>query len=151
MAWVDIPTFKANFAIAKNASESQAQMALDAAVDEVIELVGQAAVDDSQANSLTDAVRAARIVRAHQFLAAAIHCLNVRNVKKEQSDQSAGMGSNNVNNEFWTPKEIAEMRELWRGIVYKALGPYLVLDVPGDSYGAGVEYSHPAEVSCDVC
>jgi hypothetical protein len=151
MDWITVDNFRADFAVARKATDPQGQMAIEAAEDELVELVGQEAVDDTLTASPADTVRAGRIVRAHKFLAAAVHCLNARNVKREQSDESAGMGSNNVNNEYWNPKEIAEMRENWRALALRAIGPYLLTDADGDAYGTEPEFAEGAALTDDCC
>jgi hypothetical protein len=150
MTWITTDEFKADFAVAKRATDPQVQMALDAAEDELIELVGSDAVTDALLASPTDAARAAKLARGHKFLAVASFLLNVRNVKKEQDVGSPG-GHANITNEYWTPKEIAEMAEQWRAMAMRALGRYLLVDVSGDSYGAVVEYSNSTVAACGPC
>jgi hypothetical protein len=137
MTWITTDEFKADFAVAKRATDPQVQMALDAAEDELIELVGSDAVTDALLASPTDAARAAKLARGHKFLAVASFLLNVRHA--------------NITNEYWTPKEIAEMAEQWRAMAMRALGRYLLVDVSGDSYGAVVEYSNSTVAACGPC
>jgi hypothetical protein len=140
MDWITVPNFKADFAVAARATPAQAEMAIAAAEDELVELVGQSVVDDTLSASPSDTVRANRVVRAHTFLAASIQCLNVKNVKREQ-DAASPATSQTINNEYWNPKEIAEMRENWRSMALKAIGPYLLIEVSGDEYDGGPEFA----------
>jgi hypothetical protein len=132
MNWISVFNFKADFAIARAASDAQATMAIEAAEDELITIIGQAAVTDTLLATPTDPARAARVVRAHKFLAASIHLLNVRNVKKEQDASSPAMAGKMIQNEYWTPDEIMKMRENWRNLALKAISPYLIVDDPDD-------------------
>jgi hypothetical protein len=151
MAWITTYQFKLDFAAAKRATTAQAQMAIDAAEDELIELVGQEAVDDALEASPSDTVRAAKLIRGHKFLAIAIFLLNVRNVKREQ-ETSSPVQTATVTNEYWTPKEITEMAAQWRAMALRALQSYLIVDATGDDYAAAPEYEHPDITLCpDVC
>jgi hypothetical protein len=142
MAWITTDQFKQDFAAAKRATDPQVQMALDAAEDELIELVGSAAVADAELVTPTDTARAAKLIRGHKFLAIATYLLNVRNVKREQ-DAASPATAQTISNEYWTPKEIAEMAAQWRAMAMRAIGSYLIVDVAGDEYGAATEYNHP--------
>ncbi len=126
MNWISVADFKSNFAVAKRATDAQAQMALEAAEDELTGIVGQSVIDDTLSATPTDLTRATKVVRAHRFLAASIQCLNVSNVKKAQD---TGSPTNPVlTNEVWNPKEIGEMRENWRNMALKAIEPYVLVE-----------------------
>lgn len=148
MDWISVANFKSDFAIAKRATDAQAQLALDAAEDELTELVGQDVIDDTLSATPSNTTRAARVVRAHKFLAASIQCLNVGNVKKAQD---TGSPANPVlTNEWWNPKEIGEMRENWRQMALKAIGPYLMTDASGDDLGFEPEFAEGVALT-DSC
>lgn len=142
MSWITADQFKQDFAAANMATTSQVQMALDAAEDELVELVGSDAVTDAELPVPTDADRAAKLIRGHKFLAMATFLLNVRNVKKEQ-DAASPATAQTIVNEYWSPKEIAEMAESWRAMALRAIGSYLIVDAQGDDYGVATEYIHP--------
>lgn len=150
MAWILVEQFKNDFAAAGRARESQIQMALDAAEDELVELVGQDAVTDALLETPTDADRAAKLIRGHKFLAIATFYLNVRNVKREQDSTSPGT-TKQVENEYWTPKEIQEMSAQWRAMALRAIQSYLIVDVAGDDLSSAPEYDHPAELTTAGC
>jgi len=141
MDWISVPNFKLDFAVARNATDAQAQMAIEAAEDELAELVGQAVITDTLSASPADSVRAAKIVRAHKFFAASIQCVNVRNVKTEQDAGSPAMTGQTIQNSYWTPAEIEKMRENWRQMGLKAIGPYLLTDAPDDDYDFESEFA----------
>lgn len=151
MNWIGTDEFKSVFAAAKQASSSQVELAIAAAEDELVELVGQAAVTDTLLASPTDAARAARLVRAHKFLAIAIHLVNARNVKREHDTGSAAVSGGMVINEYLTPKEQKERSDQWRAMALKAAGPYLTVDVIGDEFGPGIEYSHSETAAGSTC
>ena len=147
MDWITVSNFQTDFEVAARATDSQAEMAIAAAEDELVELVGQSIIDDTLSASPVDTVRAARVVRAHTFLAASIQCLNVKNLKREQ-DPASPATSQTINNEYWTPKEIGEMRENWRRLALRAIGPYLTMDAAGDDYEESPEFAQ-GETSID--
>lgn len=152
MAWILPAQFKLDFAAAKRATDPQVQMALDAAEDELIELVGQEAVDDALLPVPTDETRAAKLTRGHMFLAAALYLVNVRNVKREQDVGSPAAANKLIQNEYWTPKEISEMAAQWRAMAMRAIGSYLIVDALGDDYDAAPEYNHPDLTLCpNIC
>lgn len=149
MTWVTVDQFKSRFSPAEDAKTDQVQMALDAAEDELVELVGQTAVTDAKLVSPVDTVRAGKLIRGHQFLSFSIFIWNRRDIKKATDAGSPGMGgSSNIVNEWWNPNEIEKASNYWRGLALKALAAYLITDVAGDEYGAGVEYSHPVLTAC---
>lgn len=152
MDWITTDEFKANFAVAKNANQAQAQMAIDAAVDELVEYVGQSAVTDTLLPSPVDAARAAKLVRGHKFLAAAIIAVNVKNVKQEQDAGSPAAAGKFVINQYWTPAEIQQIAGQWREMALRALANYLIVDANGDNYSASPEFINPTIGPCpDVC
>lgn len=148
MDWITPDNFKADFAAARRSTDSQIQMALDAAEDELIELVGQNAVTDTLVDMPTNEARASRLVRGHKFLAAATIVFNVDNIKRQQDAASPGTAQTIVNERF-VPKELAELSEKWRAMAFRALSPYLLTEVEGDDYSDSVEYTHPE--TTDVC
>lgn len=150
MAWIAIEQFRLDFAAAKRATDSQIQMALDAAEDELAELVGSDAAADAKLDAPTDSVRGQKLIRGHTFLAIATFLLNVRNVKREQ-DAASPSTVQTISNEYWTPKEIAEMAAQWRAMAMRALSSYLIVEVDDDAYGSAVEYVHPEPTSICGC
>lgn len=152
MDWITTSAFKADFAAAKQASDAQVEMAIQSAEDELIELVGQEAVDDTLSLTPTDAVRAAKIVRGHKFLAISLFLFNVRGVKREHDAGSPAISGGMIINEYYTPKELKELSDQWRKMAMRALGSYLIVDVDGDEYGNAPEFSHPSTTLCpDIC
>lgn len=144
MAWITVDQFKSDFEAAKRASSGKVQMALDAAEDELVELVGQAAVTDALLSSPADAARAAKLIRGHKFLAASVIVFNVDNIKRQQDAASPATAQTIVNERF-TPKELADLSDKWRQMALRVIAAYLIRDVEGDDYSSGFEYSHPAE------
>jgi hypothetical protein len=152
MSWITTDQFKLDFATAKGATTPQVQMALDAAEDELTELVGGDATADAKSVTPTESDRALRLIRGHKFLAVATFLLNVRNVKKQQDASSPALNSGHlITNEFWTPKEISEMAAQWRSMAYKAIAPYLIIDVQGDEYAEAIQYDHPELSASCAC
>lgn len=152
MDWISTSQFKLDFKAAKTATDPQVDMAIEAAQDELVELVGQAAVADTLLAVPTNAARATQIVRAHKFLAIAIHLINERNVKREQDGGSPAVSGGMIINEYHSPKELQHRIDQWRAMALRAIGGYLVIDATGDSYATGPEYNHPDIETCaDIC
>lgn len=125
MAWLTYDKFRSSFSAAKNASEGALDLSYGAAEDELVELVGQAIVDDAKAGAPSDPVGSAKVIRAHSFLSFATFLINNRTVKKEQSTESAGIGSNNVNNEYYSGKELIDLSNEWRDKAMRAINGFL--------------------------
>lgn len=124
MAWITPANLKLNFAPVKDLTTAQAQEAINAAVDELIELVGQSAADDAALEVPTDAVRAERLIRGHKYLAVSIGVWNTKNIKRQQ-DPSSPATSQTITNEVWNPKDLQIVSDFWRDKAIKAVSVYL--------------------------
>ena len=147
MDWITPDNLKANYQPVRDLTNAAAQEAIDSAEDELIELVGQDVVNDAKAVSPSDTTRAERLVRGHKFLAVSIGVWNTKNIKRQQDPRSPGTGAA-ITNEVWNPKDIETVSDYWRSRALKAIGAYLLVEVVGDDYSTGIEYSHPSEVTC---
>ena len=138
--------FKLTFPQAKQANSDQIEIAYGAAEDELVSLVGQSAVTDAASATPAEAGRAAKIIRSHSFLAIAFLYLNVKNLKKAQ-DAGSPATAQTIQNEYFTPKELAELADSWRSRAMLAVGPYL-LSAEADT--GGFAFVHPS-VKTECC
>lgn len=129
---------------AEHATREQIEWALEAARDELLELVGEDALLAAENLSDLDA-KGKRLRRATGHLANAGLIPEVApvSIRRQQDAQAGG-----VTNEYFDPAKVKEMCEGERASALRAIAPYLLRDAAGDEFQAGAEFSHPEEAVC---